>query len=234
MTNTLDMAPFLPVPDPRPQDVRWPDMIWPVPPETMLVGRNLDLIPLHPREHAGELFAALNDERVWVHFQCRASDPAAFEDKLADRWARLGWHPWAVRLTREMRGFPPGALAGMTAYIDANPYDACLEVGATAYAPSLWGTTVNAEAKLLLLTYAFENLNVGRVQLKTDTRNHRSQLAIARLGARYEGTLRRRHRRDDGTLRDVVMFSITVDDWPEVRSRLIQRVTGRAEWPGSR
>ncbi|CAM3733719.1 GNAT family N-acetyltransferase [Smaragdicoccus niigatensis] len=229
MTNVLHTAPFLPVPDPRPQDEPWPDMVWPIPPATMLVGRNLDLIPLNPREHAEPLFAALDDDRVWTHFQCRAANPVEFGDKLADRCARLGWHPWAVRLTRETQGFVPGSLGGMTAYIDANPHDACLEIGATAYSRVLWGTTVNAEAKLLLLTYAFENLNVGRVQLKTDTRNHRSQLAIARLGARYEGTIRRRYRRDDGTLRDVVMFSITADDWPEVRARLTNRVTGRSE-----
>jgi RimJ/RimL family protein N-acetyltransferase len=204
-------------------------MVWPIPAETMLLGRNLDLIPLDPINHAEQIFAALDDPRVWMHFQCRAADAEGFREKLADRCARLGWHTWAVRLSREAGGFAAGSLVGMSAYIDANPQDACLEIGATAYSPSLWGTTINAEAKLLLLTYAFENLNVGRVQLKTDTRNHRSQLAIARLGARYEGTLRRRYRRDDGTLRDVVMFSITADDWPEVRARLTVRVTGRAD-----
>ncbi|HEU4362833.1 MAG TPA: GNAT family protein [Mycobacterium sp.] len=78
--------------------------------------------------------------------------------------------------------------------------------------------------KLLLLEYAFDTLNVGRVQLKTDTRNHRSQQTIARLGAKYEGTLRRNFRRDDGTVRDSVLFSITVDDWPDVCRRLTGRV----------
>jgi RimJ/RimL family protein N-acetyltransferase len=62
------------------------------------------------------------------------------------------------------------------------------------------------------------------VQLKTDVRNVRSQQAIARLGARYEGTLRRYQRRDDGTVRDTVLFSILAEEWPTVREVLLARV----------
>lgn len=75
-----------------------------------------------------------------------------------------------------------------------------------------------------LLAYAFDTLGVGRVQLKTDVRNQRSQQAIARLGARYEGTLRRHFRRSDGTVRDSVLFSITSEDWPRVRASLDSRL----------
>ena len=62
------------------------------------------------------------------------------------------------------------------------------------------------------------------MQLKTDVRNDRSQRAIARLGATYEGTLRRYQRRADGTVRDTVMFSIAAEDWPAVRAGLTQRL----------
>jgi len=65
---------------------------------------------------------------------------------------------------------------------------------------------------------------VGRVQLKTDIRNHRSQQAIARLGAQFEGVLRRYQRRGDGTVRDTVMFSITAEEWPAVRAGLKARI----------
>ena len=98
-----------------------------------------------------------------------------------------------------------------------SPADGRLEIGSTSYARSCWGTSINPETKLLLLSYAFDTLGAGRVQLKTDARNSRSQQAIARLGATYEGTLRRYQRRADGSIRDTVMFSITVDDWPAVR-----------------
>jgi RimJ/RimL family protein N-acetyltransferase len=89
----------------------------------------------------------------------------------------------------------------------------------------VWGTKVNPEAKLLLLTYAFEVLGMGRVQLKTDVRNARSQRAIAGIGATYEGLLRRYNRRADGTMRDSVLFSVTAEDWPHVREHLTQRLS---------
>jgi RimJ/RimL family protein N-acetyltransferase len=102
--------------------------------------------------------------------------------------------------------------------------DARLEIGATAYTRPVWSTKVNADTKLRLLSYAFDELGAGRVQFKTDVRNTRSQMAIARLGARYEGTLRRSMRRDDGTVRDSVLFSIIAEEWPGVRSCLLARV----------
>jgi RimJ/RimL family protein N-acetyltransferase len=101
------------------------------------------------------------------------------------------------------------------------------EPAATAYRPELWATRVNPEAKLLLLRFAFEQLGAGRVQLKTDVRNQRSQRAIARLGARYEGTLRRYQRRDDDTVRDTVLFSIIAEEWPAVREGLLARLATR-------
>jgi RimJ/RimL family protein N-acetyltransferase len=83
---------------------------------------------------------------------------------------------------------------------------------------------VNPDAKRLLLEYAFDVLGAGRVQLKTDVRNVRSQQAIARLGARYEGTMRRHQRREDGSVRDTVLFSILAEEWEDVRFGLLKRL----------
>ncbi len=115
-------------------------------------------------------------------------------------------------------------MIGTTSYLEVSAPDARLEIGATAYKPSSWGTEVNPEAKLLLLAHAFDSLCAGRVQLKTDVRNTRSQRAIAALGARYEGTLRRYQRRGDGTVRDTALFAITAEDWPDVRARPTRRL----------
>jgi len=79
--------------------------------------------------------------------------------------------------------------------------------------------------KLLLMEWAFDR-GFGRVQLKTDIRNERSQQAIARLGATYEGVLRRYQRRQDGSVRDTVLFSVTAEEWPEVRHTLLARLQG--------
>ena len=87
-----------------------------------------------------------------------------------------------------------------------------------------WSTYVNPEAKPLLLTHAFEDLGYGRVKIQTDKLNTRSQAAIAKLGATREGVLRRHVPREDGTFRDTVVFSITIDDWPSVKQGLQARI----------
>ncbi|MGW4535520.1 GNAT family N-acetyltransferase [Nocardia sp. NPDC004340] len=220
---TTESDRFPVIADPRPDDEVWPDMIWPVPTGTVLSGEAVELTAIDPAADADALFAALDHERAWAHVPWRPTDPRQFEDSLRQRHSQDDWHIWIVRTRVELGGLPAGSIVGVTAYLEARPRDAGLEIGFTLYTPSVWGSAVNPEAKLLLLEYAFETLHVGRVQLKTDVRNHRSQQAIARLGARYEGTLRRQFRRGDGTVRDSVLFSIIAEEWPEVRARLANR-----------
>ncbi|MFB8006503.1 GNAT family N-acetyltransferase [Nocardia sp. NPDC056000] len=215
---------FQPLPDPRPDDAPWPDMIWPVPEGTELVGDVVRLTPVNPAADAAELFAALDHDAVWAHVPGRPADAAEFEHTLRQRDSIPSWQVWTVRAERPIGDLPAGAALGVTSYLDAHQHDAWLEIGFTVYTPPVWGTAVNPAAKLLLLDYAFGTLHTGRVQLKTDVRNHRSQQAIARLGASYEGTLRRQFRRGDGSVRDTAMFSIIAEDWPDVRERLTARL----------
>jgi Acetyltransferases, including N-acetylases of ribosomal proteins len=113
-----------------------------------------------------------------------------------------------------------GELAGSTRYGDIRPAHSGLEIGWTWLTPEHWRTGVNRRMKRLLLTHAFEEMDMERVQIKTDILNTRSQRAIERLGAVKEGVLRSHMRRADGTMRDTVMYSVTRADWPEVRARL--------------
>jgi RimJ/RimL family protein N-acetyltransferase len=83
---------------------------------------------------------------------------------------------------------------------------------------------VNPEVKLLLLTHCFDDCRYGRVKIQTDALNARSQAAIAKLGARREGVLRRDLRREDGSFRDTVVFSILKQEWPEVRAGIEARL----------
>jgi RimJ/RimL family protein N-acetyltransferase len=219
-------VPFEPVADPRPDDRPWPAMSWPPDPDTELRGDTVVLTPAVPDRDAGELFRALDDDAVWRHVAGRPRDAAAMTTVL-DKALAAGRLPWLVRLLGPVNGLPAGAVAGMSSYLDVSVDDARLEIGFTAYAPAVWASAVNPEAKLLLLGHAFEALGAGRVQLKTDIRNTRSQQAIARLGARYEGTLRRYQRRDDGSVRDTVLFSITAEEWPAVRDGLRARLAGQ-------
>ncbi len=95
-----------------------------------------------------------------------------------------------------------------------------VEIGWTWLAPQAQRTGLNTEAKLLMLTHAFEVYRVYRVTLKTDARNQRSRQAIARLGARLDGILRAHRPAADGGLRDSAVYSILAQEWPEVKARL--------------
>ena len=224
----MDDSPFEVRQDPRPDDQPWRQASWPPPAVARLTGRWIELTPTTPDDIAG-LRSALDHEAVHRHI---AGGPVPDDDAMR-RWydAVLGrdWHPWTVRLRADVGGRAAGAVVGWSSYLEIAPNDARLEIGNTAYDPGVWGTQVNPEAKLLLLGYAFEELGMGRVQLKTDIRNARSQQAIARLGATYEGVLRRYQRRADGTVRDTVLFSVTAEEWPAVRAGLADRLSAYAD-----
>jgi RimJ/RimL family protein N-acetyltransferase len=111
-------------------------------------------------------------------------------------------------------------VVGSTRYLDIRAKHRGLEIGGTWYDVAYQRTGVNTECKFLLLRHAFEVLQCARVQLKTDLRNERSQRAIERIGAMREGVLRNHVIMPDGYLRSTVMYSITHEEWPEVKSRL--------------
>lgn len=215
---------FEPVTDSRPDDHPWPPFAWPLDPRTRLAGRFVELALFERERDAEALFAALDHDSAWTHVAGRPADAAACGVTLGGAAAQ-GRFPWVVRLVRPLAGLAPGTVVGTSSYLDVSVPDARLEIGYTSYDPSVWGSAVNPEAKLLLLGHAFDVLGAGRVQLKTDVRNHRSQQAIARMGARYEGTLRRYQRRRDETVRDTVLFSILAEEWPAVRAGLNERLT---------
>jgi RimJ/RimL family protein N-acetyltransferase len=129
-----------------------------------------------------------------------------------------GRRVYAVRLC-------DGTLVGTTSLLQADVTDEKIHIGATLYAREYWGSAVNPEAKLLLLTECFEACGYGRVWLQTDLLNTRSQAAIAKLGAVREGVARRDRRREDGTFRDTVSFSILAPEWPAVRDGLRARLS---------
>lgn len=113
-----------------------------------------------------------------------------------------------------------GRVAGATRYLNIMPNDRGLEVGGTWYGAEFQRTPVNTESKYLLLQHAFETLSCIRVQLKTDSRNERSQEAIERIGAVKEGVLRNHMILPDGRYRHSVFYSILDTEWVGVKKRL--------------
>ncbi len=118
------------------------------------------------------------------------------------RFATFEFHPWPESSPLA----PPPGLPDV------------VEIGWTWLAGDVQRTAVNTEAKLLMLSHAFETWNVKAVRLKTDRRNERSRNAILRIGAHFEGILRAHSPGVDGSLRDSAFFSILAEDWPAVRA----------------
>lgn len=111
-------------------------------------------------------------------------------------------------------------VAGSTSLYDVNHRHQRAELGLTWLAREFQRTALNTEAKLLLLTHAFETLNFRRVHLKANVNNERSRRAIQRIGGQFEGILRNYSVMPDGASADIAMYSITREDWPEVKERL--------------
>lgn len=115
-------------------------------------------------------------------------------------------------------------LIGSTRYMDIALQHFRLEIGATWLTPAHQRSRANTEAKLLLLGYAFESLDIRRVVFKTEALNEQSRKALARIGAVEEGTFRQHLYTTSGRARDMVYFSILGQDWPNVKAGLISRL----------
>ncbi|WP_093621903.1 GNAT family N-acetyltransferase [Actinoplanes philippinensis] len=116
-----------------------------------------------------------------------------------------------------------GRFAGTTSFAEPDPRLRTVMIGYSWLGRQWWGSGINAEAKLLMLAFAFETLGAVRVPLVTDILNVRAQAAIERLGAQKEGVLRKHRRRADGSWRDTVLYAIVDDDWPDLKRRLETR-----------
>jgi RimJ/RimL family protein N-acetyltransferase len=188
-----------------------------------LLGRHVRLDP-SVEDDAAALFAALDHHEVWAGGY--AGGPSA-RPSAPEGWAaRIRAAGDEQRAMFTVRRMSDDLVIGTSSLGDTELTHQRTHLGWTAYAPAVWGTVVNPECKLLLLTHAFDDCGFGRVKIQTDSINLRSQAAIAKLGAVREGVLRRHMVRPDGTARDTVVFAVTLEDWPRVRAGLQARVGG--------
>jgi RimJ/RimL family protein N-acetyltransferase len=175
---------------------------------------------LEPLEvtHIDGLLAISNDPAIWTWWSIPPMNTrermAAWVEKAIENRDAGTELPFAVIHK------PTSAVAGCTRYMDIHEADRGLEIGWTWYGSAYQRTGVNTECKYLLLRHAFETLKMVRVQLRTDARNTRSRAAIGRIGARYEGTLRRVKIIHDGHIRDTAFYSIIDEEWAWVKERL--------------
>lgn len=183
-----------------------------------------------------EMYPLLIDPAVYAHGYVMHRRPTSLDD--ARDLARSvflarqgqadgiggGRTAYAIRLVGDSELGPAGMLVGTSALSEADLHNESIHIGSTLYGSRWWGTQVNPESKLLLMTHCFEHCGYGRVKIQTDVLNTRSLAAIAKLGAQREGVMRRHMKREDGTFRDSVIFSVLKDEWPDVRAGLLSRL----------
>lgn len=190
----------------------------------VLDGRFLRLEPYTP-EHLPGLWRALGHPEVFAGGYGGGpaglpADEAAFAEWAPRNLPHEAGNTYVARL---VAGPDAGAIVGASALTDFDLPQESAHIGYTGWHPAVWAGAVNPEAKLLMLTEAFDH-GFGRVKLQADVRNERSRGAILRLGATFEGVLRRERRRADGTWRDTAVYSVLVDEWPAVRAGLEARL----------
>jgi N-acetyltransferase len=186
-----------------------------------LEGHGVRLEPLD-LDHADGLAAAASDGRLWELWFTFVPEPdktAAYIEEALEGQRDGRFLPWAVREVAT------GALVGSTRYHDIIAAADRVEIGYTWYGTRWQRTFINTACKLLLLGHAFETVGCRAVGFRTDNFNFASQKAIAALGAKQDGVIRRHQPRRDGSVRDTVMFSIVAEEWPDVKRHLSLRLT---------
>jgi N-acetyltransferase len=181
----------------------------------ILRGKHLSLEPLS-LEHVAGLQAAASDGELWNLWFTSVPKPEATQEYVEQ----------ALHLCAQGKAMPfvvrdaNGVIVGSTRYGNIDAEHRRLEIGWTWYAARMQRTALNTEAKLLLLSHAFETLAAIAVEFRTNWFNQRSRNAIARLGAKQDGVLRNHMLMPDGSRRDTVVFSIIESEWPAVKNNL--------------
>src|SRR4051812_18627435 len=194
----------------------------------ILTGKYVMLEPLSHAHHDG-LVDAVRDGDVWKLWYTSVPAPGEMRDEIDRRLVlqeQGSMLPFTTRLIDRSTG-APGAVIGMTTYMNIDAQTPRVEIGSTWNAQSAHGTGTNPDSKLLLLRHAFEVLGCPAVEFRTHWLNLQSREAIARLGAKQDGVLRSHSRSRDGALRDTVVFSILAHEWPAVRRGLEWRLEKR-------
>jgi len=172
-------------------------------------------------EHLSELYEAASDESLWLW---TANVIKSREDMLRYVETALGEAARKVSVPFVTIEKSSGKIIGSTRFGNIDAKNRKAEIGWTWINPQWQRSVVNTEAKLLMLTHAFESWNCVRVELKTDALNEKSRNAILRLGAKEEGILRRHQITDAGRFRDTVYFSIIDSEWQTVKANLTDKL----------
>ena len=172
--------------------------------------------------HRDDLIEAVKDGGLWQLWYTTVPEPermgAEIDRRLALQ-AKGSMLPFAVIDNTSAKA------VGMTTYMNVEPAQRRVEIGATWYRKSVQRTDLNTQCKLTLLTHAFETLGCIAVEFRTHFFNHQSRRGIERLGAKLDGILRNHSIMPNGTLRDTCVYSIIASEWPTVKAHLAYQLS---------
>jgi len=174
-------------------------------------------------EHLSELYEAASDESLWLwtaNIIKSKEDLRGYIETALDEFEKKVSLPF-VTIEKSTN-----KIVGSTRFGNIDTKNRRAEIGWTWINPKWQRSFVNTEAKLLMLTHAFEIWRCVRVELKTDALNEKSRNAILRLGAKEEGILRRQQITDAGRFRNTVYFSIIDSEWQTVKANLTDKLRG--------
>jgi RimJ/RimL family protein N-acetyltransferase len=185
-----------------------------------LKGKYCELIPLL-HEHHDELVEAVKDGAFWKAWYTLVPPPEKMKSEI-DR--RLNLQKQGAMLPFSIRDMSTQKIVGMTTFLNIEPKYRRVEIGATWIRKNCQRTGINTEAKILLLTHAFEKLDCIAVEFRTHFFNTQSRRGIERLGAKLDGILRNHMIMPDNTLRDTCIYSIISNEWNTVKTHLIYQL----------
>jgi RimJ/RimL family protein N-acetyltransferase len=185
-----------------------------------LAGRHVRLEPLTPA-HVDALFIAANDAELW---RWTLTQIASIDDMRDYVTAALEGQRAGTALPFATTDASTGEVIGSTRFGNIDLSNRRVEIGWTWLRRDRQRTACNTEAKLLMLSHAFDVLGCIRVELKTDALNEKSRAAILRIGAVQEGILRAHMITASGRIRDSVLYSILDREWPAVRAGLEEKL----------
>lgn len=191
----------------------------------VLQGRHVRLEPMG-MEHLDGLCLVGLDETLWKWIP---TDVVTRDDMSRYISVALGDRDRGVALPFVTVDISSDTIVGSTRFGNLDRAHRRAEIGWTWIGSKWQRTVVNTEAKLLMLTHAFEVWNCIRVELKTDALNEQSRNAIRRIGAREEGIFRNHMITDSGRFRDSVYFSIIDSEWESVKANLTSKIEARNE-----
>lgn len=188
--------------------------------EIVLEDNKVILRPVEPGDING-FSKIFSEDDIWEYTVTKYSTDEEIEKFVADA---LYNKQNSIRYTLTVIDKVSGEIAASSSYGNLSEYDKCVEIGWSYVGKKFWGTHINPHMKYHMLRYAFEEMDMNRVEFKTDDANPRSGRALLKIGCKKEGVLRSKNLLHNGRMRNTAYYSILANEWPNVKETVFAKL----------